>query len=762
MIPVHEFNYEQQRVQTVQAELQEQLQANAEKLATAEAETARIERSYGDTAKVNTLEIDDQMETNAAIQQQKQLVALSVENMAILKRRQRRLQRLSHSPYFGRIDLHDQHLTRTLYIGTGSLMDQTNDRFLIYDWRSPIAELYYTGGLGPSTYTTPNGAKTVNLIKKRQFRILQAQIKNVFDTNSTIGDDLLQTILGQPARQHMRHIVETIQQEQNAIIRDVTADALIVQGAAGSGKTAAVLQRVAYLLYHSQHDLQSEQLLMFSPNRLFAHYIAEVLPSLGEKNMRQLTFHDFISRRLQGLAVESSFTRFEYDQEHPQSKNLNLRYWFDQPDILTAANHYCKQLTTDQLCFNDLRLADGSVVFSEDDLQLLYMTLPPRLPALDKTVAFKNLIIRQLKRKVHRYQTSAAISRELEALSEEDYATWHQRYLARPRSNSERHFLQHQLALSHFQAVYDAILNDYFWDFDRQYLHFLNQLQVPVSMHPTHISRLNIVRQSFEHHRIALQDAPVYLYLRDQLSGHGENHSIRYLFIDEMQDYTLTQLAYLKHVFPQAKFTLLGDQAQSLFHPTTKWLTGLKQLFISQRVQHYELNHSYRSTEPITHLANALLPAQTNIYPFHRLGPLPRLITLTTTRDFNQALMQISTELTHLYGMVAIITRTQTEADQIYTHLQSDLPVHLLTHDSVRMEKGIMILPIYLAKGLEFDAVIAYNVSNKAYPDASSAGILYTIMTRAMHDLVLLSYGKPSPLLTKLNSDLYQPLTMSH
>ena len=170
---------------------------------------------------------------------------------------------------------------------------------------------YYNGTLGKVSYETPMGTLETELKKKRQFTIVNGQIKNMFDTNETVGDEMLQQILGEHSDEYMHNIVATIQKEQNDIIRDTTHDLLLVQGVAGSGKTSAILQRIAFLLYHSRDKLSAEQIVLFSPNLLFSHYISEVLPSLGERNMRQVTLAEFLTQRFQGLKVETLFDRYE-------------------------------------------------------------------------------------------------------------------------------------------------------------------------------------------------------------------------------------------------------------------------------------------------------------------------------------------------------------------------------------------------------------------------------------------------------------------
>lgn len=273
---------EQARVDLTVDQVNQRLTVINQQLDNAYNETKDIEQRYGDTTKVNITEVDDRMETNAAVQQQKQLVAAAVENEKLLTSQQKRLTDLVDSPYFGRIDINEDGEEESLYIGTATFINE-QDQFLVYDWRAPIASIYYNGTLGTVSYDTPNGPVKVDLTLKRQFKIKNGQIEHLFDTNETVGDELLQAVLGQQSDEYMQNIVATIQKEQNDIIRDTTADLLIVQGVAGSGKTSAVLQRIAFLLYHSRSHLEADQMVLFSPNRLFSHYISEVLPSLGKR-----------------------------------------------------------------------------------------------------------------------------------------------------------------------------------------------------------------------------------------------------------------------------------------------------------------------------------------------------------------------------------------------------------------------------------------------------------------------------------------------
>ncbi len=206
---------EQARVDTVIKEIDRQIEGAKQALAAAHQETRAVEQNYSENASINRYEIDDIAESRSEIEQQRQLVARASENETILAHQLDTLKQLRAQPYFGRIDIQDpgQAEAESLYIGTASLMNEDRTDFLIYDWRAPIAGVYYNGTLGPVTYQTPAGTQRTTLVKKRQFTIHDGQIENMFDTNETVGDAMLQAALGRQNDQAMQNIVATIQKE---------------------------------------------------------------------------------------------------------------------------------------------------------------------------------------------------------------------------------------------------------------------------------------------------------------------------------------------------------------------------------------------------------------------------------------------------------------------------------------------------------------------------------------------------------------------
>lgn len=744
---------EQARVTSVIAKLKARLAAIHEQIEAAHRETSRIERAYGENTKVNVTEVDDQMETNAAVQQQKVMVARAVENETILKHERDRLTLLADNPYFGRIDIDEDGEPDTLYIGTATFIDEDGD-FLVYDWRAPISSIYYNGTLGDVTYETPVGEQHATLKNKRQFQIEHGHIKTMFDTNETVGDEILQSVLGDQSDEYMKNIVATIQREQNDIIRDTSSDLLVVQGVAGSGKTSAVLQRVAYLLYHSRSDLDADQMVLFSPNRLFANYISQVLPSLGEKNMRQATLFEFLANRFTGLHVETLFERYEHDAAGLPQAAETIRRFKEAPSYLQAIADYAND--PDRVPhFIDVEF-NGEVFFSATAIANIYQSQPTLMKPIDKFTATKNALIKQLNARIHDEATHDWAQLRVSDLSQTELETLTADHEFET-GEDEQQFVSEAIVAKAFAPIYDALYNDHFYDVFQDYQQFMEQVAAPVNA-PIWQTMITAFSDGIEAHHLRLEDAAPLLYLRDLSTGSGQNSLIQYVFVDEMQDFSMAQLLYLKHAFPKAKLTLLGDAKQDVFtsnYQPSDFIHEIKDVFAGYKIRLITLNKSYRSTQPITNFAKALLPEHDHIQAFNRAGDMPEVLTVSSA-DATASLSRLVTRLLTVDSTVAILTKDAKTAAQLYATLKLDTPVTLLSANDHSLKNGCVILPVYLAKGLEFDAVVGWDISATTYRNEADRDILYTLCSRALHHLTLVTLDAPSPLITALPTDLYR------
>lgn len=735
---------EQRRVDKTRARIATRLDEVTAEINRAHAETTRIERSYGESTKVNITEVDDRMETNAAVQQQKQLVARAVENEEILGREQQVLKRLQPAPYFGRIDVDDGQ-RETLYIGTGSLQD-ADGRFLVYDWRAPIASIYYNGVLGNVSYDAPAGKQTVDLVRKRQYRIEDGQIVHMFDVSETIGDEMLQSVLGDQSDEYMRSIVSTIQREQNTIIRDTSSQLLIVQGAAGSGKTSAILQRIAYLLYHSQHSLESEQLLLFSPNRLYATYISQVLPSLGEKNMLQTTLSEFLTKRFTGLQVQTLFDRYEDDQGSLPEATGRMRAFKESAAFMAMVRGFAKH--QGQLHFIDIEL-DGRVFFSKETMAAIYAKQPAAATSADKFAAVRKTLMRRLNLRIKMEASADWVDEILAGLSEQQVRS----YIGNTtfeESSDELTTVARAVVARKFAPVYTALYDDYFIDDYAEYRQFLDDCPQTVASPGAWAEMARTFSADIEAHKMRLEDAAPVMLIRDILTGGGQNHAVRAVFVDEMQDYSPALLQYVHHAFPNATLTLLGDRAQDVFtsaYQDGDYVAAIKATFPDMTSRLIELNRAYRSSKPITDFASHLLPDGDKIQAFARGGMMPQL-RICPRGDLQKTLVSAVTNQASRNHSVAIITRTAKDAAGLHAQLTTHAPqlkARLLSADDIELGSGVMILPVYLAKGLEFDAVTVYQATSANYGNRGGRDVLYTAATRALHELVLIASPDAAP-----------------
>ena len=219
---------------------------------------------------------------------QQVMYATALEADKAYKKQQyfKRLCKIKDKPYFASIVFKDdQGEIYNIYMSLTYLKDEDTNNIL-YDWRSPICSMFYDYETGPASYKAPGGEYHGELKRKRQYKIEKRKLLGVFDNSLNIDDEVLQEVLATESSEKMKNVVNTIQQEQNQVIRNLEDHNLIVQGIAGSGKTTVALHRIAFLLYRLK-NLNSSNVLIFSPNNIFTEYISEVLPSLGEDNTLQ-------------------------------------------------------------------------------------------------------------------------------------------------------------------------------------------------------------------------------------------------------------------------------------------------------------------------------------------------------------------------------------------------------------------------------------------------------------------------------------------
>ncbi len=727
----------------------------------AEGEARDINSHFFDDVKLDYNGYSTSMETALSIHQQQQLLSEREHAWQHSAKQLDTIERLKKKPYFARVDFKESNEKKaeTIYIGLGSFADR-DDHFLIYDWRAPISSIYYDGKLGEVSYNSPEGEITVDMTKKRQFMIKDGKIESMFDTNESIGDQMLLEVLSEKSSTQMKSIVTTIQQEQNKIIRNTSADLLFVQGAAGSGKTSAILQRIAYLLYRYRGNLTSSDVIMFSPNQLFNDYIKNVLPEMGEQNMVQMTYWQFVSRRLPGMEVESLFKQFE-----DQNSDTNISAFKDSVNFFNLVTRYAKHLNKRGMIFKNVYFRDKKKpYFDKEKIKDIYYSFNENYKLANRIDATREELIKMLNRKIAPEVKKNWVMQAIEGLSRDELNELYDRPDQEFSSEKEEEkFLGRKIVVKALKPVSNKINHNQFINMRAQYLSFLRAVPKMTDLSKWNISEedwqkhIEEVKENFKKHHIYMNDVSAYLYLYDLITGRRTDYEMRYAFIDEIQDYTPFQLAYLKYNFPRAKFTMLGDLNQAIFtkDESRSLLKQISGLFDPKKTDVVQLTKSYRSTKEITDFTKQILRQGEKIEAFNRRGPKPALWGRSTEQEAIEALVKILDKNNENQRTTAVITKDLASAKQVAEQLkQKGEKATLIATANQRLVPGTLVVPSYLAKGLEFDAVVMWDASKENYHKVDETQLVYTITSRAMYELDIIYIGEKSPLLD-IDSDTY-------
>ena len=750
----NEKELEQKHLDNIMVQIKAREKSLKKSIKSAEGEARELNSHFFDDVKLDYDGYSTSMETALSIHQQQQLLSEREHAWQHSAKQLDTVERLEKRPYFARVDFKEngEDKPETIYIGLGSFADK-DDHFLIYDWRAPISSIYYDGKLGKVTYNSPEGEITVDMTKKRQFMIEDGKIINMFDTNESIGDQMLLSVLSEKSSTQMKSIVTTIQREQNKIIRNTSADLLFVQGAAGSGKTSAILQRIAFLLYRYRGNLTSSDVIMFSPNQLFNDYIKNVLPEMGEQNMVQMTYWQFVARRLPGMNVESLFKQFE-----DQTTNTSISKFKDSVSFFNLLTRYAKRLNKRGVIFKNIYFRDKKKpYFDKDKIKEIYYSFNENYSLANRIDATREELIKMLNRKITPETKRAWVARTIEGMSQQELNDLYDRPDQEFESEAkEEAFLGRKIVLAALKGVHKRILHNRFLNMRAQYLSFLRAVPKMVDLSKWDIDEdewmkhVEDVKDNFKKHDIAMSDVSAYLYLYDLVTGRRTDFEMRYAFIDEIQDYTPFQLAYLKYNFPRAKFTMLGDLNQAIFTKDEgcSLLKQISGLFDPKKTDVVQLTKSYRSTKELTNFTKQILRQGEKIEAFNRKGPKPVIWGRKTDEEAVAVLSNVLRDNEKHKMTTAVITKDLASAKFVHKMLEDrGEKATLIATANQRLVDGTLIIPSYLAKGLEFDAVIMWGASKENYHRLDETQLVYTITSRAMYKLDIIYTGEKSPLL---------------
>ena len=599
-----------------------------------------------------------------------------------------RFRKMLDSPFFGRVDFcyDGDDEPEIFYIGIGNFAERPGELPLIYDWRSPVSGLFYDFDRGPASYLAPGGEMTGEICSKWQYKIRDGKMIYGFESDVKIDDDILKAELGSNGEVQLKNIIRTIQKEQNAIIRNTKDRILVIQGAAGSGKTSVALHRIAYLLYHDRQNLKSSNILILSPNGVFSDYISHILPELGEENIQEMSFDLFAYRKLQDTAADCEDRCDQIEREMRDPKAAERFALKQSQTFVDQMEGFALELEDELMNFSDVSYK--SFVKSESEIITLFYDKFADIPLLSRMDAVEETFID-----------------EIETL------------LNRDLPEEERIPL-----IEKFRKMYETM------DFYVLYNRFLKKEGYQT-----------LPRRPLEKRKLRYEDVYPVLYLKYRLSRQAERSNIKHLVIDEMQDYSRLQYLIIRRMF-SCKMTILGDRAQTMADQQQDVLQFLPGIF-GKDLRRIEMRKSYRNTVEIaSYAANLIGVTDPELFERHGMPVLKRDVT-----DLEAALREAVDTLfpdEKTYETAAVIVPDEKTAERAYLILREILAekdfdcekrLSWLNRDSSSFKKGLTVTTFYLAKGLEFDQV--FSIFPKDEKREMMMQAQYIAATRALHEL---------------------------
>ncbi|HOJ12293.1 MAG TPA: AAA family ATPase [Clostridiales bacterium] len=666
-----------------------------------------------------------------------------IQDIALLKRniseqsensrKVKMLERQINSPYFGRFDFREDNWdTESFYIGIYGLRRADTGEILIYDWRAPVSSMFYDYEPGRALYECPSGYIEGELVLKRQYRIEEGRLILMFDSNVAIEDNILQDILAGSSNNRMKTIVSTIQREQNRAIRYEGKRVIAVQGPAGSGKTSIALHRAAYLLYRYRDNLKAENISLFTPNGAFSKYISTVLPELGEDDLHCITLVELAQDVLGNLfkKYESYAEMMEWQLTRKCSDELSSRWesmhFKTSKQFATVLERFAETFENSIMQFDEIR--DGDIVFADkEELEELFHNSYHHMP-LTKRLSRMELVV-TTRIKEYEKQRRQEIREELANSTE---------YI----SNSEIKVLSRRKVTRELEKVKNDVVNMLSINIASLYCMLFEDFAVWNSCGGTlsDETRRNTVN-TLKGGILYYEDQAPILYLMVLLGMIDPGKEIKHVIIDEAQDYSEVAFKLFSQLYSHCTVTLLGDLNQNI-NPVSGIgnLRSAGELTDTKNFEYIELDKSYRSTVEIMEFASRIISSKT--IPFGRSGKVPEIVTAETMKAVcNLIIGYVNGIKDKKFRSIAIICRTLSGCHQVYKYLKKELSANLITNGDNEIPSGIIVIPSYLTKGLEFDIVIAVVLSADEYM-FNEEQLFYTVCTRALHRLEIFGVEK--------------------
>lgn len=643
------------------------------------------------------------------------------------------LKRILANPYFGRFEFQNKKDNKVseIYIGK-KLITDLDSKVIVHDWRSPICSMYYDYNIGPAKYIVHGQTEYGDILSKRQIIISDGKLKNVTEVDTLSNDEMLLKYLTEESSARLKSIIATIQKEQNKIIRSPLNNDYIIEGVAGSGKTTVALHRIAYLLYNEAKNISPSEFMILGPNKYFLDYISLLLPDLDIKNIRQLTFDE--------LAMKLINCKFKLEDKNETLRNV-LNGMIDEEIIRFKSsidylnliekfiNLYVKAHLKDDIVY------EGIVICKSEKLKYIYsnMHLKSSSSYSQKTKDFIKYLTKEIKE-------------NYSDLAHQVWLQYRDEFLSLPKDNPRR-----QEILDITNKIQDEIkkgcpnvIREYFkfiktnpFILYQTFIENVDKLDLNPSFDINQFKEWTLSKLNKK--KISYEDLPALLYISKLMTDSNEYANYKHLIIDEAQDLSMAQYYLLKKIFPKAHMDIYGDPAQAIYdYQATNDFSKLNNDIFKNEAQLLSLNKSYRTTLQISDTANLILD-YINREQTDCIAREGENINVRELLDIKDIIYQIQALLSKEYKSIAIICKDIEEVTKLSKSLKKyGIDIHIIKEENDKYNSGLCILPSYLAKGLEFDAVILSNANNINYQDnIIDMKLLYVSITRAMHELYI-------------------------
>ena len=627
------------------------------------------------------------------------------------------LEKMIKSPYFARIDFKfdDEDEFEKIYIGRSSLRKNSYQEMYVYDWRSPIASIFYRFMTGKAFYDAPCGRVTGELNLKRQYEIKNGKLEYFFDSDVQIVDEFLRQLLSQNTTAKMKAIVETIQHEQDVVIRDMENDLLMVQGVAGSGKTSIALHRAAYLMYQGlQTKLSANNIMIISPNSIFEQYISNVLPELGEDNVISSVFEDILSALLIGRKIQSR-------NDFLENLIVNSKY---------------KEISRNSIEFK-------TSSFFREILDQFLIDIPRQwIEFEDVYYEGKCVVSRQILKDKILGRTETPLGIKLEQL--EDHILEQIFGTGKGRGHKEEKNLIKQ-EIQKFIKIDIVELYKILFSNEAYFYSLLQNSNLSQGIK----SIWEYTRENLEADRLYYDDAIAIAYLYLKIYGTNKYKNIKQVVIDEAQDYYPLQYEIFNLLFSNAKFTILGDMKQTLAKKEDiSFYEQIQKILNKKKSSLIMLDKSFRCTNEILNFSLKFIEKSSQIKSFNRNGDSPKVYIADNSEIFiDEIVKEIKLCQEKGFQSICLICKTEKNSTYLFNKIKHKLDIQLIKNGSVSDLQGVFILPVYMSKGLEFDTVLICDADSQNYHDEDDKNLLYVACTRALHKLSLFCENEVSPLI---------------